>query len=687
MATLAPGSRLRGRTVELRTLADALGRAAGGRPAIVVVEGEAGIGKSRLLAEALEDARSQGLEVVAGRGQDLERNRPFGLPADGFGCTRSSPDPRRAAIAALLATHDGDRGVTTVSSDPGLQFQAVDAFVELVEALALRGPLVVGLDDLQWADPSSLLTLGALARRLTGSPVALRSACVPSPQRRAGADAGRPRRRRGPAPLPRPARPGGRDRAGGRGRGRRARPQAHGRGGRARGQPAVRHRAGGRAPVRRGHPDGRRAGRGGRDDPAPEPPPDHPAPAQLPARRHPGGVAAGLDPGVELLAHRAVGDHRPVGAGAVVGAGRGDPGPRPGGRRRPAAVPSRPHPRGHLRGPPGQRAPGPAPRGRPAAGRGGRRGPPGGRAPGPRGDPGRRRGHRLADPGGRRCRPAVARGRRRAAGAGHRPGRAGRPRTGPAAGRPGRRPDVVGAPGRGRDGLPLAARPRPRPAVDAQARILLSRTLVTQGRIRDALQELECVQQSPVLDDKPRAAAWAAESLARMELGDLAGAVAVAERVRTADGVPGDHPAITLALAALAIVEELRANLGRGLEIIDRAVRLADQSPQRWGHRNPLHLARGSILMGLDRLQDARSTLQTGRRISEELGVRWRLPFYQAVLGMERFLAGEWDDALAEFEEALELAAETGERYSLVLTHTLKALIALRRGELRQAEE
>jgi predicted ATPase len=40
-----------------------------------------------------------------------------------------------------------------VSSDPGLQFQAVDAFVDLLESLALRGPLVAGLDDLQWADP------------------------------------------------------------------------------------------------------------------------------------------------------------------------------------------------------------------------------------------------------------------------------------------------------------------------------------------------------------------------------------------------------------------------------------------------------------------------------------------------------------------------------------------------------
>jgi predicted ATPase len=182
MATLAPTSPLRGRAVELRTLIDALGRAAGGRPAVVIVEGEAGIGKSRLLAEALEAAGARGLQVVAGRGQDLERNRPFGLLADSLGCSRSSPDPRRAAIAALLATHDGDRGLATVSSDPGLQFQAVDAFLELLEALALQGPLVLGLDDLQWADPSSLLILGALVRRLADSPVALLAGLRPLPR-------------------------------------------------------------------------------------------------------------------------------------------------------------------------------------------------------------------------------------------------------------------------------------------------------------------------------------------------------------------------------------------------------------------------------------------------------------------------------------------------------------------------
>jgi DNA-binding CsgD family transcriptional regulator len=56
-------------------------------------------------------------------------------------------------------------------------------------------------------------------------------------------------------------------------------------------------------------------------------------------------------------------------------------------------------------------------------------------------------------------------------------------------------------------------------------------------------------------------------------------------------------------------------------------------------------------------------------------------------LGIERFLAGAWDDAIAELEAALELADETGERYSLALGHSVSSLIALHRGDLRRAEE
>ena len=92
----------------------------------------------------------------------LERTRPFGLVADAFGCARRSPDPRRRAITGLLAAGgSGEHSPITVTSDPGLRFRAVDAFADLAEELALPGPLVIGVDDLQWADASSLLTLGA----------------------------------------------------------------------------------------------------------------------------------------------------------------------------------------------------------------------------------------------------------------------------------------------------------------------------------------------------------------------------------------------------------------------------------------------------------------------------------------------------------------------------------------------
>jgi predicted ATPase len=73
----------------------------------VLIQGEAGIGKTRLLADVLEEARRRGMQVAPGRAGELERTRPFGLVADAFGCARSAPDPRRAAIADLLATQGG----------------------------------------------------------------------------------------------------------------------------------------------------------------------------------------------------------------------------------------------------------------------------------------------------------------------------------------------------------------------------------------------------------------------------------------------------------------------------------------------------------------------------------------------------------------------------------------------------
>ena len=54
-------------------------------PRELLTEGEAGIGKTRLLDRALEDARVRGMQVARGRAEELEQSRPSGLVAAAFG--------------------------------------------------------------------------------------------------------------------------------------------------------------------------------------------------------------------------------------------------------------------------------------------------------------------------------------------------------------------------------------------------------------------------------------------------------------------------------------------------------------------------------------------------------------------------------------------------------------------------
>jgi DNA-binding CsgD family transcriptional regulator len=226
------------------------------------------------------------------------------------------------------------------------------------------------------------------------------------------------------------------------------------------------------------------------------------------------------------------------------------------------------------------------------------------------------------------------------------------------------------------------------PSLEVAVRVCLGYALLSAGRARDSLCELEQACQSPLLTSAERAEAQAWASFARLRLLDLDGAAAAAEEARSAAVAARDHAATSIAMASLAVVSENRGYLREALQIADDAVLLADQSPGRLGHRYPVHSPRGFILIALDRLDEARATIETGRRISEEHGIRWPpLASYHAVCAFERFVAGHWDDAIAEIEAGAGLASETGHSNSLILGRGVLSLIRLHRNDLLGARD
>ena len=103
---MSSAGRLVGREVELALATAAVRDLSEGRASVLVIEGEAGIGKTRLVECVVDDARSRGVAVYGGQAHPFERTRPFGVVAAALGLSRRSPDPRRAAIGELL----GGRG-------------------------------------------------------------------------------------------------------------------------------------------------------------------------------------------------------------------------------------------------------------------------------------------------------------------------------------------------------------------------------------------------------------------------------------------------------------------------------------------------------------------------------------------------------------------------------------------------
>lgn len=175
---MSAAEQLVGREAELAQAGAAVRRLRQGRAAALVIEGEAGIGKTHLVRSIVDDARALGVTVFSGQSHPFERTRPFGVVAEALDLRRRSADPRRAGIGALLAGQ-GD-GVTPPASGD-VQYRVVEEVVDLVESACARSPVLLVAEDLHWADAGSLLALSSVTRRLPLSALFVVVTTRPSP--------------------------------------------------------------------------------------------------------------------------------------------------------------------------------------------------------------------------------------------------------------------------------------------------------------------------------------------------------------------------------------------------------------------------------------------------------------------------------------------------------------------------
>lgn len=167
-----------GRQAESEALDAALQRVIGGEPAAVLVGGEAGVGKSRLIGELVTRARAAGARALLGGCVELDGGGiPFAPVVEMLRTLASELEgdelesllgPARAEIGRLVPELDDGEGPARADRDPA---RMLELLLGVIGRLAGARPLLVAFEDVQWADPATLdlialLVGGTPARRL-----------------------------------------------------------------------------------------------------------------------------------------------------------------------------------------------------------------------------------------------------------------------------------------------------------------------------------------------------------------------------------------------------------------------------------------------------------------------------------------------------------------------------------------
>jgi ATP/maltotriose-dependent transcriptional regulator MalT len=153
----------------MAAVADMLARLDAGRGVILLLSGEAGIGKSRLISEAHERAARARMIVASGRADEIAAVAPLAPLL--MALTNGTPAVvHHARVRAL--ERPGDQ-----------RFWLLEELAEILEVRSRDQPVLITLDDLHWADDATIWAVATLARRLLDCPVGWILAYRPGPLR------------------------------------------------------------------------------------------------------------------------------------------------------------------------------------------------------------------------------------------------------------------------------------------------------------------------------------------------------------------------------------------------------------------------------------------------------------------------------------------------------------------------
>ncbi|HET6760931.1 MAG TPA: ATP-binding protein, partial [Gemmatimonadaceae bacterium] len=181
-ADVAP---LVGRSAELALLSRTIDEASKGSGRSVFVVGEGGIGKTRLAAAAAEHAARRGWSVATGRAYPVETGVPYALFSDALSPIVRQLEPATLSVLTRGGAAElgyifpnlgtpGDKERALSGADPSeIKARLLWSFTQFLIRLSSRQPLLIVLENLQWADASSLELLHFVARQIDRQKIVL----------------------------------------------------------------------------------------------------------------------------------------------------------------------------------------------------------------------------------------------------------------------------------------------------------------------------------------------------------------------------------------------------------------------------------------------------------------------------------------------------------------------------------